>query len=199
MDCIASSQPWQDGEGDISGLDMYFSGKTSPLLSDFDVVGTSQPWEDGEDDLPSYYGLKVPTGRCESPTPPIPASRARSRGLGIVEPLTLADTDTTALDTPPRRRHLIRRAPPCSPPRPPVMRPRGHLVRRVTMGPDIERRRKRACKKARSIVKKIRVLSKATERLRRKHRALCAFVREPFVRVPQPSKSNKENVFSILV
>ncbi|KAJ6477256.1 hypothetical protein DFH09DRAFT_1342226 [Mycena vulgaris] len=198
MDCIASSQPWQDGEEDLSGSDMYFSVENSQLLSDFDVVGTSQPWKDGEDDLPSY-GLKVPIGRCESPPSPISASLARSRGLGIAEPLTLADTDTTALDTPPRRRHLIRRAPPCSPPRPPVMRPRGQLVRRVTMGPDIERRRKRACKKARSIVKKIRVLSKATERLRRKHRRLCAFVREPFGRVHQPSKNNKENVFSILV
>ncbi|KAJ6472394.1 hypothetical protein DFH09DRAFT_1219665 [Mycena vulgaris] len=154
--------------------------------ADFDFVATSQPLEDGEEDWHSYYGL---TPIPKSPPSPPLASLSRR----IPEPVARSDTDTTASDTRPRRAHLIRRAPPCSPPRPlplgTVSRSR-NLVRRVTMGPELERRRKHARDKARRIAKKIRALAKATARLQRKHRALCAFVREP-------SRNNKENVFSI--
>ncbi|KAJ6472250.1 hypothetical protein DFH09DRAFT_1220003, partial [Mycena vulgaris] len=79
--------------------------------ADFDFVATSQPLEDGEEDWHSYYGL---TPIPKSPPSPPLASLSR----GIPEPVARSDTDTTASDTRPRRAHLIRRAPPCSPPRP---------------------------------------------------------------------------------
>ncbi|KAJ6463092.1 hypothetical protein DFH09DRAFT_1227592, partial [Mycena vulgaris] len=191
MDFVATSQPSQDGEKYPSGYLSESEGHSWLLQegesdADFDFVATSQPLEDGEEDWHSYYGL---TPIPKSPPSPPLASLSRR----IPEPVARSDTDTTASDTRPRRAHLIRRAPPCSPPRPlplgTVSRSR-NLVRRVTMGPELERRRKHARDKARRIAKKIRALAKATARLQRKHRALCAFVREP-------SRNNKENVFSI--
>lgn len=60
----------------------------------------------------------------------------------------------------------------------------------VPQAAEIERRRKRARDKAQLIVQQIRSLATKTARLRRKHRQLCAFVRES-------GRKNKENVFTL--
>ncbi|KAJ7444187.1 hypothetical protein FB451DRAFT_1294634 [Mycena latifolia] len=179
MDFVPTSQPWQDGEDDLwrrsyspapdQPTPQLFEASrctavtTTESLSDLDVVGSSQPFEDGEYDLHYHAGLKIPSSPPHSP--------GSSKILA-------------------HRTRLVRRASPVKP-RPTaagtsgtISRPR-NLVRRVTMAAEIARRRMRARTEAHRILKKLRALATATARLRRKHKALCAFVLESSITTNQ--------------
>lgn len=60
MDIVASSQPWQDGEDELSGIDSStWTSHTGDADSDFDFVCSSQPFEDGVDCLDYESRMKV--------------------------------------------------------------------------------------------------------------------------------------------
>ncbi|KAJ7687501.1 hypothetical protein B0H17DRAFT_1203564 [Mycena rosella] len=171
MEFVATSQPLQDGE-DFWGLSAFSPGSATADAcgdwSDVDFVGTSQPLEDGEDSWYSSSKVKIPTispPRClnsEMDCTP------RSRLVRRVSPLTSTQLPVAALGI--------------------TSRPL-NLVRRVTIAPEIQKKRNRACREAQQIAKRIRALAKATAKLRRKHRVLCDFVRE---------SGRKENVLDYL-
>ncbi|KAJ7468807.1 hypothetical protein FB451DRAFT_1257362 [Mycena latifolia] len=187
MDSVATSQSLQQ-DGDEVSRHIYLSDETSlrlengPQEEDFDCVPSSQPFED--EDWQTYHGpLKVPI-TISPPTTPTRQS--------ISEAVTQADATPSGSAMRARRARLIRRASPVKPmplhaaTQGKISRP-FNLVRRVTLAPEIARRRKRARDKAHLIIKKLQALARATARLRRQHRELCAFIRET-------GRKNKENV-----
>jgi len=160
-DFVPSSQPFEDGEEAL-----HHRGYSNGIdLSSLDFVGTSQPLEDGED-FGMYSGLMTPVRQMSPSVRCEPSAETRCA-------------------------RLVRRASPVKP-RPvgastPIRRS-FNLVRRVTMAPDIQRKRQRAHEEAHHILKKLRALAKTTVRLRRKRRSLLAFV-------TASSEKNKENSF----
>ncbi|KAJ7453529.1 hypothetical protein FB451DRAFT_1565636 [Mycena latifolia] len=154
FDFVATSQPFEDGEEDLS----WNWGCLSPAAR-VDFVGTSQPLEDGED-----FGLMTNNSEqhvlpavSESTNTPLASSQARATHLAQKpRPEGASPTAVTISATS-------------------IARP-SRLVRRVTMAAEMERRRRRAREAAQRIMKKIRSLAKTTASLRRRHRKLREFV-----------------------
>ncbi|KAJ7436128.1 hypothetical protein FB451DRAFT_1455180 [Mycena latifolia] len=149
FDFVATSQPFEDGEEDLS----WNWGCLSPAAR-VDFVGTSQPLEDGED-----FGLMTNNSEqhvlpavSESTNTPLASSQARATHqtkAGRCLPdrrHNLCDLDRTSIPTSQARHH------------------------------EMERRRRRAREAAQRIMKEIRSLAKTTASLRRRHRKLREFV-----------------------
>ncbi|KAJ7147089.1 hypothetical protein C8R43DRAFT_1129868 [Mycena crocata] len=176
MDLVATSQPLYEQEilspSDLlahPAVEPYDSEPGSDHEWDDEIVPSSQPFEDGED-------LQLPLGPMGTTNLPLFClSKAASPPNSSMDPSAPH----------PRRAHLVFRASPVKPKvAPTVVQGTGvrsrKLVRRVTMDAEIERRRKRACRKARHIVKKLRALATATMKLKRQHRDLCKFVGDTY-------------------
>ncbi|KAJ7912470.1 hypothetical protein B0H13DRAFT_1874849 [Mycena leptocephala] len=159
FDFVATSQPFEDGEEDLS----WNRGPAARV----DFVGTSQPLEDGED-----FGLI--TNNSEQHVLPAVSESTNT-------PLASSQTRATHLAQKPRPEGASPTAATISATS--IARP-SRLVRRVTMlyslsslkAAEMERRRRRAREAAQRIMKKIRSLAKTTASLRRRHRKLREFV-----------------------
>ncbi|KAF8179502.1 hypothetical protein K438DRAFT_1977211 [Mycena galopus ATCC 62051] len=144
-----------------------------------DWVPSSQPFEDGV----AWYFV-------DATEPSSPASSSGSLQASTPEDIT-----------PRCRARLVRRvvqlpmssSPLPTPLRDAIPRPRNfNLVRRVSIAPAVQKKQKRALKKVQHIGKRLRSLRAEEARLRRKHRALRAFL-------AGPCGVNKENVIPSLL
>ncbi|KAJ6588034.1 hypothetical protein B0H19DRAFT_1366767 [Mycena capillaripes] len=180
MDFVATSQPLQDGEEDLSyscwpylGLKSGNGDHSEAENDSYDVISSSQPLEDGEE-LSLHTDLKTPLPylfpQPETPSHPrqLEIRAHRARLIRRASPVKLTSTWTSVQPSVPRSRNL---------------------VRRVTMAAEMERKKRRAHDEARRILKKIRKLTETTMRLRRKHRHLCILA----AAAPR-SIENKENI-----
>ncbi|KAJ7101309.1 hypothetical protein B0H15DRAFT_943645 [Mycena belliarum] len=174
-------------ESPSSPTDIQSHRNLRPQMMDF--VATSQPSDDGED---YSWGLtpQAPTAATESAADDFDLPQ-QIEGLlvPVLVPVLTKHGCQSRSPGSPRKTGST-----CEPAAieisTPPLRPL-KLIHRVSLAPAVQKKRVRACAKARRVVKILRYLAKETARMRHKHRALCAFIRESGLPV------TKENLFSI--